>query len=110
MCPEQLVSMVIANRYFYVATFFLWYLNSIICYMNMLYFRLIWTFAFGKCYSRGALRFLGCFDIDWNQGSTNNEGFLWRYCFHALSFPLLPIFFFFSHGIRVLNVKSWGGS
>ena len=58
MCPEQLVSMVIANRYFYVATFFLWYLNSIICYMNMLYFRLIWTFAFGKCYSRGALRFL----------------------------------------------------
>ena len=57
--PEQLVSVVTDNRQFYVATFFLWYPNLIICYLNMSYFRMIWTFAFGKCYSREALnRFL----------------------------------------------------
>ena len=51
--------MVTANRHFYVATFFLWYPNFIICYLNVSYFRMIWTFAFGKCYGRGALnRFL----------------------------------------------------
>ena len=34
--PEQLVSVVVtANGQFYVATFFLWYLNLIICYLNM---------------------------------------------------------------------------
>ena len=33
--PEQLVSVVTANRHFYVATFFLWYPNLIICYLNM---------------------------------------------------------------------------
>ena len=33
--PEQLISMVTANRHFYVATFFLWYPNLIICYLNM---------------------------------------------------------------------------
>ena len=32
---EQLVSMVTANWHFYVATFFLWYPNLIICYSNM---------------------------------------------------------------------------
>ena len=53
--PEQLVSVVTANRHFYVATFFMWSPNLIICYLNMYYFRMIWTFAFGKCYSRGAL-------------------------------------------------------
>ena len=47
--PEQLVSVISANRHFYVATFL------IICYLNMSYFRMIWTFAFGKCYSRGLL-------------------------------------------------------
>ena len=52
---EQLASVVTANRHFYVATFFLWYLNLIICYLNMPYFRMIWTFAFGKRYRRGAL-------------------------------------------------------
>ena len=30
--------MVTANRHFYVATFFLWYPNLIICYLNMKYF------------------------------------------------------------------------
>ena len=33
--PEQLVFVVFANRPFYVATFFLWYPNLIICYLNM---------------------------------------------------------------------------
>ena len=33
--PEQLISMVTANRYFNVTTFFLWYPNLIICYLNM---------------------------------------------------------------------------
>ena len=57
--PEQLISVVTANRHFYVAMFFLWYPNLIICYLNMSYFRMIWTFAFGKCYSSRALnRFL----------------------------------------------------
>ena len=57
--PKQLVSVVTANRHFYVAMFFLWYPNLIICYLNMSYFWMIWTFAFGKCYGRGALnRFL----------------------------------------------------
>ena len=57
--PEQLASEVTANRHFYVAKFFLWYPNLIICYLNMSYFRMIWNFAFGKCYSKGALnRFL----------------------------------------------------
>ena len=32
---EQSVSMVTANWHFYVATFFLWYPNLIICYSNM---------------------------------------------------------------------------
>ena len=33
--PEQLVSVVTANRHFYVAKFSLWYPNLIICYLNM---------------------------------------------------------------------------
>ena len=53
--PEQLVSVVTASRHFYIATFFLWYPNLIICYLNMSYFRMIWTFAFRKCYSWRAL-------------------------------------------------------
>ena len=53
--PEQHVSVVTANRHFYVATFFLWHPNLIIFYLNMSYFRTIWTFAFEKCYNRGAL-------------------------------------------------------
>ena len=53
--PEQLVPVVTADRLFYVATFFLWYPNLIIFYLNMSYFRIIWTFSFEKCNSRGAL-------------------------------------------------------
>ena len=34
--PEQVVSMVTVDwHFFYVATFFLWYPNLIICYSNM---------------------------------------------------------------------------
>ena len=33
--PEQLVPVVTANRHFYTATFFLWYPNMNICYLNM---------------------------------------------------------------------------
>ena len=33
--PKQLVSGVTVNRHFHVATFFLWYPNLIICYLNM---------------------------------------------------------------------------
>ena len=33
--PEQHVSMVTVDRHFYDATFFLWYPNLIICYLNM---------------------------------------------------------------------------
>ena len=33
--PEQLVSMVTANRHFDVPTFFLWYPNLTIFYLNM---------------------------------------------------------------------------
>ena len=57
----------------------------------------------------GSSQILGCFDIDWNKSSPNNEGFPWRKYFHALGFQLLPILDFSSHGISVLNVKSWGG-
>ena len=76
--PEQLVSVVTTNRHFCVAKFFLWYPNLIICYSKMSYFRIIWTFAFEKCYSRGALnRFLVVF----NKSSTNNKVFPWRNIF-----------------------------
>ena len=33
--PEPLVSVATANRHFYVATFFLWYPNLIICNLKM---------------------------------------------------------------------------
>ena len=53
--PEQLVSVVTANRHLYDATFSQWYPNLTIFYLNVYYFRMIWTFAFRKCYSRGTL-------------------------------------------------------
>ena len=33
--PQQLISVVTANRHFDVATFFLWHPNLIICYLDM---------------------------------------------------------------------------
>ena len=108
--PEQLVSDVSANRHFYVATFFRWYTNLIICYLNMKYFRMIWTFAFGKCYSRGALnRFfvvlmlIGTRAVLIMKVSSGVNIFM-RWVFNFC------LFLDSSYGISVLNVKSWGGS
>ena len=65
-------------------------------------------FAFGKCYSKGALRFLIVLILSGTKSINNNEDFLWRKYSHALSFqPCL--FLDFSYGISMLNVKSWGG-
>ena len=108
--PEQLVSVVTANRRFYVATFFLWYPNFIICYLNMKYFRMIWTFTFGKCYSRGALNrlfvvliLIGTRAVLIMKVSSGVNIFMRR----VFNFCL---FLNSSYGISVLNVKSWEGS
>ena len=53
--PEQLVSVVTANKHFYVAMFSLWYQNLIICYLNMQYFRMIWILPLGNVTARGLL-------------------------------------------------------
>ena len=69
---------------------------------------MIWTFAFGKCYSRGALRFLvvsiliGTRAVLITKVSSDVDIFM-RWVFNFC------LFFDFSYGIRVLNVKSWGG-
>ena len=69
---------------------------------------MIWTFAFGKCYSRGALRFLvvliliGIRAVIITQVSSGVNIFV--RC--VLNFCL---FLDFSYGISVLYVKSWGG-
>ena len=70
---------------------------------------MIWTFAFGKCYSRGALRFLvvliliGTRAVLITKASSGVNIFM-RCVFHFC------LFFDFSYGISVLDVKSWGGS
>ena len=69
---------------------------------------MIWTFAFGKCYSRGALRFLvvliliGTRAVLITKVSSGVNIFI-RWVFNFC------LFFYFSYGISVLNVKSWGG-
>ena len=69
---------------------------------------MIWTFSFGKCYSRGALRFLvvlifiGTRAILIMKVSSDVNIFMrwfFNYC----------LFLDFSYCIRVLNIKSWGG-
>ena len=67
---------------------------------------MIWTFAFGKCYSRGALRFLVVLILIGTRvvlimkvSSGVNIFMHFQLC----------LFFYFSYGISVLNVKSWGG-
>ena len=59
---EQPVSVVTANRHFYVATFFLWYPNLIICYLNMPYCRMVWTFV-GLCIDTDIRRYIDRYDI-----------------------------------------------
>ena len=54
-------------------------------------------------------RFLVVLILIGPRAGTNNERLPWRQYFHALGFQLLPILVFSSNGIRVLNVKSWGG-
>ena len=107
--PEQLVSVVTANRPFYVATFFLWYPNLIIFYLCMYYFRMIWTFVFGKCYSMGALRFLVIFILIGTRAvlTTKVSSGVNIFMHWVFNFCL---FLDSSYGISVLNVKSWGGS
>ena len=92
-----------------IFTFFLWYPNLIIFYLNMWYFRMIWTFAFGKCYSRGTLnRFfvvlilIGTRAVLIMRVSCDVNIFM-RWVFNAC------LFLDSSYGISVLNVKSWGG-
>ena len=107
--PEQLVSVLTANGYFYVATFFLWYPNLIIYYLNMSYFRMIWTFAFGKCYSRGALnRFFGVLILIDTRAVLIMKVSSGVNVFMRCVFNFC-LFLYFSYGISVLNVKSWGG-
>ena len=67
---------------------------------------MIWTFAFGKCYGKGVLRFLVVLILI---GAVLITRFPLALIFHALGFQLLPIWDFSSHGVRVLNVKPWGG-
>ena len=69
------------------------------------YFRMIWTFAFGKCSSREALRFLVVLILIGTRAVLTMREYCMRWVFQ-----LLPILDFSSHGISVLNVKSWGGS
>ena len=69
---------------------------------------MIWAFAFGKYYSRGALRFLVIFILIETRAvliakvSSGVNTFM-RWVFNFC------LFLDFSYGISVLNVKSWGG-
>ena len=69
---------------------------------------MVWTFAFGKRYSRGALRFLvvliliGTRAVLITKFSSGVNIFM-RWVFNFC------LFLGFSYGISVLNVKSWGG-
>ena len=73
--PEQLISAVIANS----QAFLCCHVFPVVSELDHLLLEHVvisgdLDVAFGKCYTRGALnRLLGVFDIDWNQGSTNNE-------------------------------------
>ena len=69
---------------------------------------MIWTFDFGKCYSRGALRFSVVLILIGTRAVLITR-FPLALMFSFAGFQLLPIWDFSSRGIRVLNVKSWGG-
>ena len=51
--PELLVSAVTTNRHFHVTTFFLWYPNLIIFYLNMSNFRMILFFFLWEMLQQG---------------------------------------------------------
>ena len=70
---------------------------------------MIWTFAFGKCYSRGALNrsfvvliLIGTRAVLITKVSYGVNIFM-RWVFN------LCLFLNSSYGISVLNVRSWGG-
>ena len=70
---------------------------------------MIWSFAFGKCYSRGALNtflvvliLIGTRAVLITKVSSGVNIFM-RWVFNFC------LFLDFSYGISVLNVKSWGG-
>ena len=71
---------------------------------------MIWTFAYGKCYSRGALRFLVALILIGTRAVlitkvSSGVNISMRWVFNFCLF-----YYFFSYGVSVLNVKSWGGS
>ena len=70
---------------------------------------MIWTFAFGKSYSRGALRFLVVLILVGTRAVLITR-FPLALIFSCAGFPTVAYFWDSSHGIRVLNVKSRGGS
>ena len=69
-----------------------------------------WTFAFGKCYFRGALnRFFVVSILIGNRAVlimkvSSGVNIFMRWVFNVC------LFLDSSYGISVLNVKSWGGS
>ena len=70
---------------------------------------MIWNFAFGKCYSRGALsRFLVVLILIGTRAElitkvSSGVNIFMRWVFNFC------LFLDFSCGISVLNVKPWGG-
>ena len=70
---------------------------------------MIWTFAFGKCYSKGALRFLVVLILNGTRAVPITK-FPLALIFSCAGFPTFCLFLDSSHGIRVLNVKFRGGS
>ena len=70
---------------------------------------MICTFAFGKCYSRGALRFLVVLILVRTRAVLITR-FPLALIFSCAEFSNFCLFLDSSHGIRVLNVKSRGGS
>ena len=70
---------------------------------------MIWTFAFGKCYSRGALRFLVVLILTGTRAvlitkASSDVNIFMRWVFNFCAY-----FVFSSRGISVLNVECWGG-
>ena len=71
---------------------------------------MIWTFAFGKCYSRGALRFLAVLILIGTRAVLITKVSSGVNIFMHWVFQFLPILNFCSHSTSMLNIKSWGGS
>ena len=70
---------------------------------------MIWTFACGKCYSRGALRFLVVLILIGTRAVLITKVSSGVNIFMRWFFSTFVYFWILSYGISVLNVKSWGG-